>query len=70
MNQNRYELELVVNMEITHKWVIIDAASQPASLPACQPPCICYYYYYYYYYWADVWTTLGSIWDDFGITLG
>ena len=36
-----------------------------------------YYYYYYnydydydYYYWADIWTTLGSLWDDFGITLG
>ena len=24
-------------MEITHKWVIIDAASQPASQPACLP---------------------------------
>ena len=24
-------------MEITHKWVIIDAASQPACLPASQP---------------------------------
>ena len=24
-------------MEITHKWMIIDAASQPASQPACLP---------------------------------
>ena len=31
---------------------------------------VSYYYDYDYYYWADIWTTLGSLWDDFGITLG
>ena len=29
-----------------------------------------YYYYYYYYYNYDYYYRAGSLWDDFGITLG
>ena len=28
------------------------------------------YYYYYYYYNYDYYYRAGSLWDDFGITLG